>query len=419
MRVIAMSSLVLLAACGKKPESKPTGAKVPVSVVKVEPARTELFDELPGRVDALENAEIRARVTGIVKAIHFQQGSYVKENQSLFTIDPAPFIAQRDQAAAQLKQAQADARRAALLAARYAKLIKTHAISRQDYDDAVSQAQETKAAVASAKANLETAEINLGYTNVQSPIDGRIGKALVTVGALVSGSQATKMAQVQQIDHVYIDVARSTAQLAELRKALAEGNITQSGDDTAKAIAILEDGSRYQYPGKLLFSGITVDPTTGQVNLRAEFPNPDHILLPGMYVRVKVQNGVSDKALLVPQQAVQHTADGLSTLMLVKDGKVAPTAVKLGEAVDGKWVVDKGLEPGAVVIVEGFQKIRPGAPVAPIPWKGKATDARSVAGEVKASAQKGKEPGKQESKEKESGKKPDSSRQGADQKAGS
>jgi len=401
LRVAVASVVVLLAGCGKKPQPNRAGMKIPVSVVKAVPTRTELYDQLPGRVDAIEDAEIRARVDGIITGIDFEQGSVVKKGQRLFTIDPAPYIAARDQAAAQLKQAQADLRSAKLLADRYAKLVKVNAVSRQDYDNATAQAAQDAAAVAAAKANLETASINLGYTKVTSPITGRIGKSLVTTGALVSAASATQLATVQQIDKVYVDLNRSTTELLELRKALASGRLSQSGDGAAKAAVILPDGSRYSQVGKLLFSGISVDETTGQVELRAVFPNPDGVLLPGMYVRVELQQGVDDKALLVPQQAVQHTADGLSTLMVIKDGKVAPTAVQLGPVVKGKVVVSKGLQAGDIVIVEGFQKIRPGAPVQPIPWKGTAADAREVAAAMKAAQAKaaagGAKPGAQES----------------------
>jgi membrane fusion protein (multidrug efflux system) len=370
IRVFAIFSVVLLSACGDKSQPAPAQPKVPVSVVTVQPVSTEIFVDLPGRVDAIKDAEIRARVTGIVTQINFDQGSDVKDGQLLFTIDPAPYVATRDQAAGQLAQAQADVRSTRLLAQRYAQLIKANAVSRQEYDNAVAQASQAAAAVVAAKANLQSADINLGYTKVVSPVAGRIGKSLVTEGALVSASSATQLATVQQIDRVYVDLTRSTTQLAQLRQALASGQLAQSGDAAAQAHVVLEDGSNYAQVGKLLFSGITVDPTTGQVNLRAVFPNPDQILLPGMYVRVRLQEGVDGKALLVPQQAVQRTADGLSTLMLVKDGKISPVSVQVGNEVDGKWIISKGLQAGDVVVVEGFQKIRPGSPVQAMPWKG-------------------------------------------------
>jgi membrane fusion protein (multidrug efflux system) len=369
LRFLLVSSLLVLAACSEKPQQGPAGMKVPVSVVTVQTEPTEIYVDLPGRVSAVKNAEIRARVTGIVQEINFRQGADVTENQPLFTIDPAPYIAQRDQAAATLKRAQADARSAQLLADRYGKLVKANAISRQEYDNAVAAAQQTQAAVAEAQAAVQTAEINLGYTKVTSPIAGRIGKSYVTEGALVSATQATLMADVQQLDQVYVDITRSTRQLAIMRKAVESGVLSGNTEQGTPVSVLLEDGSTYGKEGRLLFSGVTVDPTTGQVSLRAEIDNPDHILLPGMYVRVRLPQGVDNKALLVPAQAVQRSTDGLSTLMLVKEGKVASSAVTLGPLVKGRYVVYNGLNPGDTVIVEGFQKIRPGAPVEPQPWK--------------------------------------------------
>src|SRR5690606_14793770 len=308
------------------------------------------------------------------------QGSDVKDGQLLFTIDPAPYAAERAQAAAQLKNAEAEVRSARLLAERYSKLIKANAVSRQEYDNAVAQSGQAEAAVAAAKAALQGADINLGYTKVVSPIDGRIGRSMVTEGALVSAAEATQMALVQQLDKVYVDVTRSTTELAALRRALAAGTLTQSSDGNAVVQAVLEDGSVYQENGKLLFSGVTVDPGTGQVSMRAEFPNPDQILLPGMYLRVRVPQGVDEKALRVPQQAVQRTADGLSSLYVVRDGKVHVLAVSTGTVVDGQTIITKGLKSGDQVVVEGFQKIRPGAPVQPIPWKPNA-EGGTTAGE--------------------------------------
>ena len=369
VRVLLLSSLVMLAACGEKPQQAGGEVKVPVSVVTVEPTPTEVFVELPGRVEAIKEAEIRARVNGIVQEINFEQGSDVKSGQLLFTIDPAPYIAQRDQAAAQLKNAEADIRSARLFADRYAKLIKANAVSRQEYDNAVAQAGQAEAAVAAAKAALQSANINLGYTRVESPIDGRIGRSMVTEGALVSAASATQMATVQQLDRVYVDIPRSVNQLAQLRRAMAEGVLTRSAEGDALAYVLLEDGAEYEHPGKLLFSGVSVDPGTGQVSLRAEFENPDQILLPGMYVRVRLQQGMDEKALLVPQQAIQRTSDGLNSVYVVREGKVQPVAVSVGPQIKGSFLVYKGLNPGDVVVVEGFQKIRPGAAVQPIPWK--------------------------------------------------
>ena len=385
VRILAFCSIFLLAACGEKAPQQGGEMKVPVSVVTVQPAATHISAQLPGRVNAIKDAQIRARVTGIVNEINFVQGSDVKEGQLLFTIDPAPYRATRAQAAAQLKNAEADVRSARLFAERYTKLIKANAVSRQEYDNAIAQAGQAEAAVAGAKANLQSADINLGYTKVVAPIDGRIGRPLVTEGALVSATEATQMATVQQLDRVYVDVTRSTTELAQLRKALASGELTSSGDGAAVVQVILEDGTLYEHEGKLLFSGVTVDPTTGQVGLRAEFVNPDQILLPGMYVRVRVPQGTDEKALLVPKQAIQRTADGLNSLMVVKEGKVESVTVALGPDVNEKTIVYKGLNAGDVVIVEGFQKIRPGAAVQAMPWnEGKPAPAAAPAADPAA-----------------------------------
>ncbi len=356
---------VLLAACGEKPQFNPGMPQV--SVITVQPQRAAVVSELPGRVDAVRDAQIRARVTGIVQKIAFEQGGDVQADQLLFKIDPAPYQAAYDQATAQLKQAQADLFSAKLLAERYAPLVKANAVSKQEYDNAVARYRQADASVAAAKANLTNAKINLGYTDVTSPIKGRIGKPLVTEGALVEATSATQMATVQQLDPIYVDFTQSTADLAALR-AFAAGKLQQVGKDAVKVQVVLEDGSIYPEAGKLLFTGVTVDPTTGQVNLRAEVPNPDNILLPGMYVRVRVDQGVDDKALLVPQQALQRTADGMQSLMLVKDNKVEQVPVTTGSVIHNQWVINSGLAAGDVVVVEGFQKIRPGAPVQASPW---------------------------------------------------
>ncbi|WP_144638299.1 efflux RND transporter periplasmic adaptor subunit [Bordetella genomosp. 13] len=369
--VISVATVLALglAACGKKEAGGGPGGMVPqVSVVTVQPQRTAIVSELPGRVDAVRDAEIRARVTGIVEKIAFEQGSDVKKGQKLFKIDPAPYQASYDQAAAQVKQAQADLYSAKVLAERYAPLVKANAVSKQEYDNAVSTFRQAEAAVSAARAAQTSARINLDYTDVTSPIDGRIGRPLVTEGALVEGGSATQMALVQQLDPVYVDLTQSTSDLANLRRALASGKLQRVGDG-ARVTVLLEDGTPYDQPAKLLFTGITVDPSTSQVTLRAEVPNPGNELLPGMYVRVRVEQGVDDKALRVPQQALQRTPDGKQSLMVVRDNKAEQIPVSTGNVVDNEWVITEGLKAGDVVVVEGFQKIRPGAPVQATPWK--------------------------------------------------
>ncbi|HTK01168.1 MAG TPA: efflux RND transporter periplasmic adaptor subunit [Bordetella sp.] len=391
--IVVSAAALFLAGCGERPQLNPGPPQV--SVITVQPERAPSIADLPGRVDAVRDAQIRARVTGIVQKIVFEQGGDVKENALLFKIDPAPYKAAYDQAAAQLKQSQADLFSAKALADRYAPLVKANAVSKQEYDNAVASYHQADAAVAAAKANLQNAAINLGYTNVTSPITGRIGKPLVTEGALVEGTSATQMALVQQLDPIYVDFTQSTTDLASLRKAFAAGQLQKIGDNAAEAEVVLEDGSSYPLKGKLLFTGITVDPSTGQVNLRAEFPNPDTVLLPGMYVRVRLTQGIDDKALLVPQQALQRTPDGLQSLLLVKDGKIDQVSVTTGNAIGGRWVVTSGLKAGDVVVVEGFQKVRPGAPVKVSQWTpGQSGGAAPAAAQQAPAAASGAEPGK-------------------------
>ncbi|TAN30698.1 MAG: efflux RND transporter periplasmic adaptor subunit [Castellaniella sp.] len=379
LRPLVLVSVLALVACGQKPQQNPGGMKVPVSVVQVQPQPTVINTELPGRVQAIEDAEVRARVNGIVESIDFEQGSEVKKGQLLFTIDPAPYRAARDQAAAQLKNAQAAEYTAQLQAKRFAALVKQHAVAQQDYDNAVAQARQTAASAAAAKAALEATTINLDYTRVVSPIDGRIGKSFVTVGALVSATSATSLATVQRLNEVYVDITQPVAQLSTLRRQLAEGILKPDAQGNTQAEVLLGDGDVYRHKGKLLFSGVSVDPGTGQVNLRALFPNPEQILLPGLYVRVLLAQGVDQKALVVPEQAIQRAADGRSTIVKVTDGKANFTPVELGPRAGQGYIVSQGLQAGDQIVVEGFQKIRPGAPVQPMPWKpaGAATQSQS------------------------------------------
>jgi len=368
--LLIASLAALLSACSDPAAQPADGApKVPVSVVTLKAEPITLTSAQPGRVEAIRDAQIRARVTGIVTGIHFEQGSEVKQGQLLFTIDPAPYQAAYDQAAAQLKQAQADASAARTLSKRYATLIQANAVSRQDYDNAMARTAQAEAAIAAARAMLKTAKINLDYTKVTSPITGRIGRALVTEGALVSATSATQLATVQQLDKVYIDSQRSTSELAQLRRAIADGSLQVDSQGATQVRAILDDGSEYEHEGRLLFSGVLVDPTTGQVTVRSEFPNPDQVLLPGMYVRVSVPQGVDAHSLQVPNQALQRSTEGRASVLLVKDGKVSPVPVVTGPDVGARTIVTSGLAEGDVVIVEGFQKIRPGAEVVPMPWK--------------------------------------------------
>ncbi|MCD8505586.1 MAG: efflux RND transporter periplasmic adaptor subunit [Burkholderiaceae bacterium] len=340
-----------------------------VDTITLEPTEAVIRADLPGRVDAVRNAQVRARVTGIVQEILFEQGSVVARNQPLFTIDSAPYQAAFDRARADLLRAQADERAAIALSKRYAPLVKINAVSRQEYDDAVARADQARANVLAAQAALASAEIDLGYTTVTSPIDGRIGEALVTEGALVEATTATQMALVQQITPIYVDVYQSVAELSKLRRDFKDGKLKQVSNDAAEVSVILEDGSLYPGKAKLLFTGTTVNETTGQVVLRTEVENPDAVLLPGMYVRVRVEQAVSEQALLVPPQALQRAANGLTNVYVVRDGKATLVPVQVGNDYENKVIISEGLAAGDEVIVAGFQKIREGASVQTRPWQ--------------------------------------------------
>lgn len=368
IRWIAMVGLVgVLFGCDRGTQG-PQRPPTLVSVITVQPQTQTISVDLPGRVDAVRQAQIRARVTGIVQKVVFDQGGDVAAGQLLFEIDPAPYKAAVNQAKADVQKAIADAQSATLLAKRYAPLVKINAVSRQEYDDARARAAQADAAVLAARAQLELAQINLGYTQVTSPISGRVGRALVTEGTLVEASTATQMALVQQTTPVYIDVNQSATQLANLRRAFNQGTLTPIDQNAAKVQVILEDGSVYDQPGRLMFTGITVNQGTGEVVLRVEINNPDLRLLPGMFVRVRVEQGSEAQALSVPNQALQRTADGKTSVYVVKDGQAKLVPVVLGPSLAHGVIISKGIEPGDQVIVEGLQKIRPGAPVNPKPW---------------------------------------------------
>lgn len=366
--VLALGSVVLLSACGQGDQQAQQRPPMNVATVAVTTEPVRISTTLPGRINALKDAEVRARVTGIVESINFEQGNQVKAGQLLFKIDPAVYQANVNSAKASLLQAEANAKSAAALANRYQALIKENAISKQEYDNAIASAQQTKAAVEAAKASLAAAEIDLSYTEVTSPIDGITGKALVTEGALVSATSATPLATVQNLDEVYVDFTQSTVDMMNLRKAFLNGELEQIDQNTAAVHLILEDGTQYEQTGKLLFSGVTVDPNTGKVNLRATFPNPDHLLLPGMFVQVQLERGLNKAAVMIPTQAIQRRADGGSFVYVVDQGKVAMRPVTVGEVVAEKTQITSGLKEGEQLIVEGFTKIGPGAPVKALPW---------------------------------------------------
>ncbi|MBC7490129.1 MAG: efflux RND transporter periplasmic adaptor subunit [Glaciimonas sp.] len=359
----------VLAACDQKSDANVQAAPpVEVSVISIAPERLSLTTELPGRLEATRIAEVRARAAGIVLKRNFREGSDVKAGEVLFRIDPAPLQATYESTQASLVKAEANLTQANLKAQRYKPLVEANAVSKQDYDDAVALQKQAAADVASAKAARQTARLNLGYATVTSPISGRIGRAMVTEGALVGQGEATQLATVQQVDPIYVNLTQSSTDILKLQQAMKSGQLQSLGKEQVKVTLVTEDGSTYPKSGKLLFSDLTVDPNTGSVSIRAEFPNPDHSLLPGMYVRAKLEQAVSDQAITVPQQAVTRDMTGATVFVVGKDNKVAARIIKADNAQGDKWVVTDGLKTGDKVIVEGLQKIKPGAVVKPVPW---------------------------------------------------
>lgn len=364
--------LALVAGCGEKKADAQTAAPPPpeVSIITVAPQRVALTDELPGRVEASRTAQVRARVPGIVQKRVFTEGSTVKAGEVLFQIDPAPFQATLSSAEASLSRAQANLAQANLQVKRFRPLVEENAISRQEFDNALTAQKQAEADVAAARASRQTASLNLGYATVKAPISGRIGRAQVTEGALVGQGEATPLATIQQIDPVYVNMTQSSTELLNLRRKLAEGKLERAGEDTAKVTLLTEGGQAYPQPGTLLFSDVTVDPTTGSVVLRATVPNEDRSLLPGMYVRAQLKQAVQESAIVVPQQAVARNADGSTVMVVDNENKVAVRPVTVDSAQGNDWIVSEGLKQGDRLIVEGLQKARPGAVVKPMPWRG-------------------------------------------------
>jgi membrane fusion protein (multidrug efflux system) len=335
-----------------------------VGYIVLQPQSVTITTDLPGRTTAFRIAEIRPQVSGVILKRMFVEGSTVKAGSQLYQIDPAPFQASLASALAAQAKAEASVVSARLLVQRYKPLADARAVSRQDYDNAVSTQAQDEADVATAKADVETARINLVYTRVISPISGRTGRSSVTEGALVTASQTTDLLTVQQLDPIYVDVTQPSTLLLRLRRELASGSLKKAGADQAQVTLTEEDGHEYPQPGRLKFSEVTVDSGTGSVTLRAEFPNRDDTLLPGMFVHERLQEGVNDKALLAPQQAVTHDQKGDPTAMVVgADGKVALRVLKTDRAIGDKWLVTSGLAPGDKLIVQGLQGIKPGVKV--------------------------------------------------------
>ncbi|HET6600000.1 MAG TPA: efflux RND transporter periplasmic adaptor subunit [Burkholderiaceae bacterium] len=382
--LLALPTVLALAACGPKADPAAGGGRAPppatVGVMTVAPHTVTLTTEHPGRLEASRVAQVRARAAGIVEKRLFKEGSDVRAGQPLFRIDAAPYRATLASAQATLARAQANLTQASAQAERYKPLLAAHAVSKQDYVNAVAAQKSAEADVAAAKAAIQTAQINLGYASVTAPISGRIGRALVTEGALVGQGEATPLAVVQQIDPIYVNFTQSASESLSLRKALASGQLKRSGAHAASVHVLLQDGSDYAHAGKLLFRDLTVDPSSGEVTLRAEVPNPDGLLLPGMYVRVRLAQAELPNGILIPQQAVTRSGQGDTVLVVGAGNKPESRQVKVGSAQGANWVVLDGLKAGEKVIVDGFQKMMvPGAPVNPVPWKNAASGAGTPA----------------------------------------
>ena len=396
--VLALPAALLVWGCDAKPGAAggPPGAAPPppeVGVVIATPRAVGLTTELPGRLEASRVAQVRARAAGIVQKRLFVEGSDVKVGQALFQIDSSPYRAAAASAQAALARAQASLTQATAQAERYKPLLDANAISKQDFVNAVAAQKAAEADVASGKAAVQVAQINLGYASVTSPISGRIGRALVTEGALVGQGEATPLAVVQQVNPMYVNFTQSTTEVLRLRKAMDAGQLAKApGAQAASVRVVLEDGSEYAQPGRLLFSDLTVDPTSGQITLRAELPNAGGLLLPGMYVRVRIEQAQVSEGITLPQQAVTRTSQGDSVMVVASDGKVAPRPVKVGTAQGGQWVVLDGLKAGEQVMVDGFQKLRGPGPVKAVPWQPGGSAPRNGGASAAAAASAGAAP---------------------------
>ena len=365
---VLLSAFLLAACSGNEQQNAALGGGNPgapsVTVVTVEQKAVAVTTELPGRTSPYLIAELRPQVTGLVKQRLFKEGSEVKAGQVLYQIDPATYQAAFDSAQANLARAEASLYAARSTAGRYAELVKIDAVSRQANDEAVAAQKQAQADIASAKAVLDKARIDLGFTRVTSPIAGRIGRSTVTPGALVTANQVTALATVQQLDPIYVDLTQSSTELLRMKRDLESGKLQRASGGAVPVQLVLEDGSVYGAEGKLAFSEVTVDQETGSVTLRAVFPNPKGELLPGMYVRARMAQGVQDNAILVPHAAVSHDPKGNATVMMVNaENKVEARVVKATQSFGDQWVVTEGLSTGDRVIVEGLQRVKPGAPV--------------------------------------------------------
>lgn len=357
--LLGLAAALALAGCNAEAPSM-VRPQAEVSVISLAPQAQRLTRELPGRTKAWLTAEIRPQVGGILQQRLFTEGSQVKAGEVLYKIDAAPYQAAFEQARANSAEAQATLQSARLKATRYANLAKIDAVSQQDNEDAQAALQTAKAAYQAAQAAEKSARIDLTYTELKSPISGRVETSSVTPGALVTASQDAALTTVQQLDQLYVDITQSSADVLRLKRELAEGRLSQTGDNAARITLRLEDGSEYAHAGSLQFSGASVSESTGSVTLRAVVPNPDGLLLPGMYVRAVLDEAVDEQALLVPQRAVTRSHSGATSVLLVVDGKVEQRQIVVGRSVGNQWWVSSGLQAGDQVIIEGGQRVRVG-----------------------------------------------------------
>lgn len=363
---MALIAALALCGCGGEAQQAPEGPppEVGVQVVETKPARLSVT--LPGRIAAWKVAQVRPQISGLVVERLFEEGDDVSQGQPLYRIDSAPYQAAHDSAAAALARAEALAISAANRAERLAELVKTRAVSKQDYDDAVATAAQTRADIAAARAARDSAKVDLDRTTITAPIGGRIGRTLVTDGALVTAGQTQELAVIHALDPIYVDVTQSSAEILRLKRLRDAGEL-QTRDDTLSVTLTLEDGGVYKHKGRLELTEVSVDPSSGAVTLRAVFPNPDGLLLPGMFVRAEIIEGVREDAILVPQQAITRNRQGEGVAYVVSaEGKVEERIVRTERAIGDRWIVAAGLKPGERIVVEGFQRFRPGDEVSPV-----------------------------------------------------
>lgn len=385
LRITAPVLALSLAACGGEPQQPQQAAPPPVGYITVREQAVTLTTELPGRTSAYETSEVRPQVNGLIQARLFEEGDNVRAGQPLYRIDSAPYAAQVASARAALARSRAAIASSQALARRYGELVKINAISRQEYENAVTSAQQAQADVAAQVAALRSAQIDLGRTTITAPISGRIGRSAFTTGALVTAAQTNPLATIQRLDPIFVDVAESSADLLALRQQVMAGQVSRGGD--ARVRLKLENGSVYPIEGRLKFADVSVDPQTGSQTIRAVFANTQGLLLPGMYVRAELVEGTQASAILVPQRAISRDEKGKATVLVVGQGnKVEPRVLQTSRSEGDNWIVTAGLKPGDRVIVEGAMMLRPGMPVTPQPFGAKAATAAPAGGAPAAQA---------------------------------